>query len=133
MGPERLEATLMAGFFAFAQIVISVGIIGNWSRAATGRLQRNPFLGVRTPSTMRSEQAWVADNRAALRLAPLYLLTTAATCVALFVVALYAWRTIVVLVGIGGFAAVLALSIYTAVIASRAARSVDGRPEDRQP
>jgi uncharacterized membrane protein len=104
----------------------------NWSRAATGQLQRNPFYGVRTPSTMRSEQAWVAGNRAALRLAPLLLLTTAATCVALFAVALYAWRTVVVLVGICGFTAVLALSIYTAAIANRAARSVDGHPDDRQ-
>jgi len=52
---ERLQAILMAGFFAFAQIAISVMLVVNWSRAATGRLQRNPFLGVRTPATMRSE------------------------------------------------------------------------------
>ena len=122
----------MAGFFAFAQIAISVMLVVNWWRAATGRLQRNLFLGVRTPATMRSEQSWVAGNRAALRLAPLYVLTTAPTCVALFAVALYGWRTIVVLLGIGGFAAVIVLSVYTAVIASRAANAADGQPDDRR-
>lgn len=131
MEPERSQAILMAGFFALAQILVSVTVIANWSRAATGRLQRNPYYGVRTPSTMRSEQAWVAGNRAALRLRPLYLLTIAATFVPLFAVALHGWRTIVVLVGTGGFVVVLGLFVYAAVIGSRAARAVDD-PDNRQ-
>lgn len=132
MGPERLQATVMAAFCALPPILMTALIIAQSSRVVKGRLQRNQYFGIRTPSTMRSDQAWVAGHRAALRLAPLYLLTTAATCVALFAVAVHAWRTLVVLVGIGGLAAITALSIYTAVIASRAARSVDGYSDDRQ-
>ncbi len=126
MKPEGVEAISMAGCFAFGQILISLPVIVNWSRAANGRLKRNPYIGVRTPSTMRSEQAWVAGNRAALRLTPVCLLTIAATSVALFAVALHGWRTIVVVVGIGGLVAILALFIYAAVIASKAARSAAG-------
>jgi uncharacterized membrane protein len=50
---------------------------------------------------------------------------------ALSAAARYAARIIVVLVGIGVFAVVFALPIYTAVIASRAARSADGHPDIR--
>jgi hypothetical protein len=76
MEPVRLQEMLIAGFFAIAEVAISVMLIANWSRAARGRLQRNPYFGVRTPSTLRNEQSWVAGNRAAARMAPLYLLTS---------------------------------------------------------
>jgi len=33
--------------------------------AATGRLPRNGFVGIRLPSTMRSDDAWMAGHRAA--------------------------------------------------------------------
>jgi SdpI/YhfL family protein len=104
--PNRLAAMSTAGSFAFALILIGGLLIRNWSRAANGRLQRNPHFGIRTPSTMRSEDAWVAGNRAALRLVPLYRLAGVAgiSCVTVFFV----------------------LTIFTAVVASRAARSADG-------
>jgi hypothetical protein len=131
MDPVRVEALWMAGFFGLSLAAISAVMIGNWSRAARGGLARNPHLGVRTPSTLRSEQSWVAGNRAAVRTAPLYLLFNLATCAVLVAVALQGWRFVVVLVGSGGLVTFLALSICTAVIASRAARAVESHTDDR--
>ena len=131
MDPVRVEALGMAGFFGLGLAALSAVMIGNWSRAARGELARNPHLGVRTPSTLRSEQAWVAGNHAAVRTAPLYLLFNLATCAVLLAVALQGWRFVVVLVGSGGLVAFLALSICTAVIASRAARAVESHTDDR--
>ena len=58
---------------------------------------------------------------------PLYLLTTVVTCVALFAAVVHASTNVVILVGSGGFAAVMALDLYTAFVASKAARSADGQ------
>ena len=131
MDPVRVQALVMAGFFGITLAAISVMMIVNWSRAARGGLTRNPYLGVRTPSTLRSEQSWVAGNRAAVRLAPLYLLLNAATCAALVAVALHGWRLVVIVAGGGGLVALIGLSICTAVIASRAARAADNHTDDR--
>lgn len=75
----------------------------------------------------------MAGHRAALRLAPLYLLTTVVTCVALLVAALFGSTVnVVVLVGLGGFALVLVVSFCSAVVAGRAAKKADGHPDNRQ-
>ena len=130
MDPSRFQALLTAGLFGIALATISVVMIVNWSRAARGELARNASLGVRTPSTLRSEQAWVAGNRAAARLAGLYLLFNVATSATLVAVALHGRRLVVIFVGSGGFVALIALSICAAVIASRAARAADDRADD---
>jgi hypothetical protein len=131
MDPVRVEALSMAGFFGLSLAALSAVMIGNWSRAARGELARNPHLGVRTPSTLRSEQAWVVGNRAAVRTAPLYLLFNLATCAVLVAIALQGWRFVVVLAGSGGLVAFLALSVCTAIIASRAARAADDHTDER--
>ncbi|MDT5310630.1 MAG: hypothetical protein QOE48_6351 [Mycobacterium sp.] len=125
MEPVRLQAMLMAGFFGIALAAICVMMIVNWSRAARGSLARNPYFGVRTPSTLRSEQSWVAGNRAAVRTAPLYLIYNAAMCAGLAAAALHGWRLVVAFIGSGGLFALIGLMICTAVIASRAARAAD--------
>jgi hypothetical protein len=131
MDSVRVQALLIAGFVGVTLAAISVAMIVNWSRATRGGLARNPYFGVRTPSTLRSEQSWVAGNRAAVRTAPLYLLFNAAICAALLVAALHGWRLVVAFIGGGGFFTLIGLMICTAVIASRAARAVgddtDGR------
>jgi uncharacterized membrane protein len=130
---ERLQAMVLAALFASAPFLLSALLIPLLSRAAKGRLPRNQWVGIRTPSTMRSDQAWMAGHRAALRLAPLYLLTTVVTCVALLVAALFGSTVnIVVLVGLGGFALVLVATFCSAVVAGRAAKKADGYPDNRQ-
>lgn len=47
--------------FGFSGVVVIV--IGRM--AATGRLPRNLFAGIRLPSTMRSDEAWTCGHRAA--------------------------------------------------------------------
>jgi hypothetical protein len=98
VGPERLEATVQAAFLALIPIATTVLLITLASRAADGRLQRNSWVGIRGPSTMRSDQAWVAGHRAALRLTPLYLLSTGVTLTALFAAVLWASVNVVMLV-----------------------------------
>jgi SdpI/YhfL family protein len=131
MDPVHVQALLMAGVFGIALATISVMMIVNWSRAARGGLERNSCLGVRTPSTLRSEQSWVAGNRAAARLAPLYLLFNVATSAGLVAVALHGWRLVVIFAGSGGLVTLIALSVCTAVIASRAARAASDHADDR--
>lgn len=122
---DRLQALWMAGLIGVTLVAITMMMVGNWRLAAQGKLPRNPYRGVRTPSTQRTELAWVAGNRAAVRFAPLFLLLDAATCAALIAAALRGWRLVVVFVGSGGFVAFVALSIWTAVVASRAATAAE--------
>ncbi|MGH3966591.1 MAG: SdpI family protein [Mycobacterium sp.] len=123
---------VMSAFWALCQIVVTVVFITINRRAADGRLQRNPLTGIRTGATMRSDQAWVAGHHAALRLTPLYLLLLAGTLTALLVAALNASMGIAMLVGVGGLLSVVPLAVYSAIIASRAAKSADGHANDRQ-
>jgi SdpI/YfhL protein family len=128
--PDRGQLMVTAALPAVALIIICVVFIALSSRAANGRLPRNQWAGIRTPSTMRSEQAWMAGHRAALRLTPLYLLVTAIACAALVWAALYASTTaVVMIIGLGGFAALIALLLYTGIIAGKAAKSAGDQPD----
>jgi hypothetical protein len=124
--PERL---VLPAISAVSQFVITAVLIAVSWRAATGRLQRNPWTGIRTPSTMRSGAAWVAGHRAALRLTPLYLVVLAGMLAALSVAVLRASTGVVNAVAIGGLFIFIPLAICTAVVAGRAAKSVDAPAE----
>lgn len=126
MQPDRL---FQAGFFAVLQVFLTATVIIVSRRAANGQLKRNQTTGIRTPSTMRSDQAWVAGHRAALRLAPLYLLQLAVMLTFLIIAALRT-RSGIVVAGIGGTLLFLALVFFTAIIAGGAAKAVDDRDED---
>ncbi|MGH3958660.1 MAG: SdpI family protein [Mycobacterium sp.] len=121
----------MSVFYALSFMVLTVVLITvNW-RAANGRLQRNQWAGIRIPSTMRSDQAWVAGHRAALRLTPLYLLVLAGLLTALFVAVLCVSTGVAMLVGIGGLFVYVPVALYSAFVANRAAKAADKYPDDR--
>ena len=125
--PERFFFPFSA---ALVLIVLTALLITlNWS-GAHGWLRRNRWVGVRTPSTMRSDQAWVAGHRAALRLAPLHLLTLAAALVALFFAARHA-RTVtgVQLVWLSDMIVFIVVALYTGFVAGRAAKAADDNSE----
>jgi SdpI/YfhL protein family len=133
VGPDRLQLTVIAAISAATVIFICVLFIATSWAAANGRLRRNQYVGIRSPSTMRSDQAWVAAHRAALRLTPLYLIITAIACAALVWAALYAATpAVVIIVGLGGFGALVAVLIYSSIIAGKAAKSAGGQPDDRR-
>jgi SdpI/YfhL protein family len=125
MESVRGQAIFLAGLFSLAVFAVSAIFVTVCRRAATGRLVRNPRAGIRTPSTMRSDQAWVAGHRAAARQAPLYVVIALGISVALFEFALRGLQWAVIVGGIAGVLVIVALSIVSAVVASRAARKAD--------
>jgi uncharacterized membrane protein len=114
---------------AAANIFLTVAIITVIWRAASGRLHRNQTTGIRIPSTMRSDAAWEAGHRAALRLTPLYLAVLAGTLIALIVAALHASTMAINLAGIGGAVVWLAVVSVSAIVAGRAAKSAEDRTD----
>jgi hypothetical protein len=103
-------------------------VFQSW-RVVGGHLERNPYYGIRTPSTIKNDEAWMAAHRAALRLTRWLVLGIVATWAGLWAAALSESTIIVILLGIVGLIAALALSIYTVVIASRTARAADSRDD----
>ena len=52
----------MPGAVILAAVGVLILVAGRLS--AAGRLPRNGFVGIRIPSTMRSDRAWLAGHRA---------------------------------------------------------------------
>lgn len=119
MDSQRLiVATFLAITFALLAFLL---VAIDWA-GASGRLRRNQWVGIRIPSTMRSDRAWVAGHQAALRLMPLHLLTG----VGLLLAVLSAQTVEAVhLIGIGGAAVFVVVAVITAVVAGRAAKAAE--------
>lgn len=124
MGSDQLPVMAVISD-AFVTIICAVFVATAWA-AGTGRLKRNQLVGIRTPASMRSDQAWVAAHRAALRLTPLYLLIGAVVAIALVsAVATAASPGPVILIGAIGYGVLVPVLIVTAIVAGRAAKSTD--------
>jgi hypothetical protein len=126
MASDHSQMIAIAATAALLLIVVDAVIILTTRRAASGRLARNQWVGIRSPSTMRSDAAWVAGHQAAQRLTPLYLLITVAACAGL------GWAAVtgptpaaVINTALGGFVALIAAVIFAAVLAGKAAKAVD--------
>jgi SdpI/YfhL protein family len=116
------ERVVLASFIAVTFVFLTALLIAiDWA-AAKGRLRRNQFVGIRTPSTMRSDQAWVAGHRAALRLTPVHLVTGISLLLGVVCARTVAGLNIV---GVGGAIAFVAVALFTAVVAGRAAKAVE--------
>ncbi len=116
------ERVVLASFIAVTFVFLTALLIAiDWA-AANGRLRRNQFIGVRTPSTMRSDQAWKAGHRAALRLMPLHLLTGIAVLTAVFLTRTVAGLNVA---GVSGATVFVVVALFTAVVAGRAAKAVE--------
>jgi hypothetical protein len=123
MEAERLVlATFIAITFAFLTALL---IAIDWA-AAKGRLRRNQFVGIRTPSTMRSDRAWVAGHHAALRLTPVHLVTGVTLLIGVFSARTLAGLN---LVGVCGATVFVAVALFTAVVAGRAAKAAEESSE----
>lgn len=132
MNPDRYLTMVVAVIFGITHVGLTILMASVTSRAASGRLARNQWVGIRTPSTMRSDNAWVAGHRAAHRLVPLYVLNAVVACAALFVGVLSAFSIgAIMFIGIGLFATFTGISIYVAVAAGRAAKSSDDNDDEK--
>lgn len=114
-----------------ARIVLFVvmggtGVLLLWMAraAATGRLRRNQWAGIRTPSTMTSDEAWLAAHQRAER--PTQLAAAVSILVALSV-AIPSSDTILFGSVMVGAAVILGLVVHGAIVGGRAARQAEGR------
>jgi uncharacterized membrane protein len=64
-----MDDALIGGLIGGGTMLVS-GLVIMWlaGRMATGRLRRNMWAGIRTPSTMKSDEAWNAAHEAAAHL-----------------------------------------------------------------
>ena len=81
------DRVVLAGYIAVTFVFLTALLIAiDWA-AAKGRLRRNQFVGIRTPSTMSSDHAWMEGHRAAwLTFAGVLLAGTVGTPVAVWTV-----------------------------------------------
>nr|WP_281360248.1 SdpI family protein [Isoptericola halotolerans] len=93
--------------------------------AASGRLRRNQYAGIRVPSTMASEEAWLAAHVRARR--PTMCAGYSSLGSAMLAVLPVSVPVLVVGVLLGCFA-MLGFVLYGARVGSRAAAEVSKRP-----
>ncbi|MFC8680179.1 SdpI family protein [Microbacterium ureisolvens] len=104
-------------------VMVGAGLLMLWlaRAAASGRLGRNQLAGVRLPSTLASDKAWLAGHRAARRpteIAGWCALASAAPALTPLPL------PVVVGVVLLGALAMIAFTLWGAVLANRAALAV---------
>jgi uncharacterized membrane protein len=117
---------LVAVFF----LALAVFVIWMTSAAKSGRLKRNQYMGIRTPATMRSDEAWVTGHSAGL--GALY--AGAILMLGADIVVVVLWlnsrnQTLSDALPFINLAALLVSVVWAGVAAHRAARAVDDEPQ----
>jgi len=115
------------------RIVLLVAMVGSgilliWMAhaAASGRLKRNPIAGIRVPSTMVSDEAWLAAHVRAKRATTFAgIASVASGLVAIVPVP----APILAAVALAGCGAMLGFVLYGAHVGSRAAVEVSNRSD----
>lgn len=118
-----------------ARVVLFITMFGSgvllvWMARATasGGLKRNPIAGIRIPSTMVSDEAWLAAHVRARRPTLYAGFVSAASGV----LALFPVSVMVVTVGVLVAAvAMIVLVLYAAAVGSRAANAVSAERHER--
>jgi uncharacterized membrane protein len=107
--------------FAWILLILPILIVAMTLLAATGRIEPNGLLGIRTPATQRDESSWVRAHLSAARL--LIPGCTLTVVLALLVLAgtFKSAGEAVANVMLGGFLVLVAVS---ALVADRAAKAV---------
>ena len=99
---------------------IAIIVVNNW--AASGRIGPNPGMGIRTPATRSSPEAWHAARRAAMPIMQFAAMVSLATgVVVLFLRSspILFWGVLLV-----GATLLASLSVVGAIVAERAAKSI---------
>lgn len=119
----RVTELLIARLVLFV-VMAGTGVLLLWMAraAASGRLRRNALAGIRTPSTMVSDEAWLAAHQRAER--PTQAAGVVSILVALVMLAPVSEAVMLTTVLVGA-AAMLVLVIHGAVVGGRAARALD--------
>jgi len=104
-------------------VLVGSGLLIAWMAQATasGRLKRNPVAGIRIPSTMASEEAWLAAHARAKRAT---LISALVSVAAGLIVLLPLPAPALAAVALVGASAMVGFVLYGARVGSRAADAV---------
>lgn len=122
--PMPLVASVVTGL-----VLLLVGLLLCWMalRSAKGSLKRNPWAGIRIPSTMASEAAWDAGHRAAVL--PMMVAGVGPAAVGALLLTRPSGGTALTVIALSSFWLVGWLVVAT-VLASRSARALGAPPDD---
>lgn len=118
MNEDQGGALLAGALLALASVGVWRVVVG----AAAGRIRNNGALGLRTPATMSSEEAWEAGHRAALPVVKPLCIGAGIAAVAGAILGSWAPAGIVLVLIAAGL--LVAGAVGGGVAAHRAARSV---------
>lgn len=110
---------------ALLYLLLGSGMALSVRRIQQGKTKVNGWIGIRTPATLKSQQAWDAGHRNALphfRLGSIILIVGAFVLVVLAVIDVPDWLGVTVVLTVMAFT--VGNMIYAAITASAAARRV---------
>jgi hypothetical protein len=124
------QAMIAAGLIVCVFLALSGFVIVSCWRAGRDEVGHVRHSGMHTQATMRSQEAYIAGNRAAARTAPLHVVFNVVMSAALFAAAWHGWRAAVGFIGGAGVVGLIGVLICTAVVGNKAARRVAAGPHD---